>query len=138
MVSNAGGPSNPMYQPSSTSPTAKVTAAPTARKTPNGTSFPVLRLIGPKMSEPVSAPRKIVSIAPTGPRKAPIIALIFMSPPPLAGFLNTRSPASPTPKRTRKPTAAPPIASRGVGVPGRSDRASPAASPPMLSGSGIR
>ncbi len=94
--------------------------------------------MGPKITEPAAAPRKMVRSAPTGPTKAPTMAIIFMSPPPIAGFLKASSPSQPTAYRTRKPAPAPRTASSGVTPAGSSDRARPAASPPRLSGSGMR
>ncbi len=98
----------------------------------------VLKLMGPKTAVPATAPRKMVSIAPAGPRKAPTMAIIFMSPPPMAGLRKAHSPSTPTANRTAKPRAAPRSARRGVGGPGRRDSASPAPRPPRLSTSGIR
>jgi hypothetical protein len=89
-------------------PTRKVAAAPTARNTPNGTKrfFPRSDS-GTKMIVPSSAPRKMVSNTPSQPRKAPTIAIILMSPPPMASSLKILVPAAPTAHSTPKPTTAP-------------------------------
>ena len=57
-------------------------AAPTARKMPKGTSFPVFQEMGPKITEPRRAPRNRVRRTPGRPRKAPTMAIIFRSPAP--------------------------------------------------------
>ena len=66
-----------MYHSMMDPPHPYVTAAPAARKMPNGTNFFVLYDIGPKIREPRRAPKKIVSSTPDIPRKDPTMDIIL-------------------------------------------------------------
>jgi hypothetical protein len=109
-----------------------------ARKMPNGTSFffPMSER-GTKMRLPISAPRKMVSSVPCQPRKAPTIAIILMSPPPIASCLNIHSPAMATSHSRPKPTAPPRSATPSACLPAASANRIPSASPPSENSSGM-
>ena len=104
---------------------------------PKGTSFPVFSEMGPKIRLPKSAPRKMVSSTPGGPRKAPTIAIILMSPPPMAGLRKTASPRTATTQRRPKPRSAPRNDFSGSIPPGAKESARPITSPPQVNWSGM-
>src|SRR6266705_957587 len=111
------------------SPSTKVTAAPSARNTPNGTRRFFLRDSGTKIRLPSRAPRNTVSSTPFQPRKAPTMAIIFTSPPPIASSLNAHCPTRATAKSSAKPVAARSTADKNPGTPPPSDSASPSPDP---------
>src|SRR5438552_7640145 len=96
-----------------------------------------MRVSGRKIAVPASAPRKMVSSTPCQPTKAPTIAIILMSPPPIASSLNTQVPRVPTSQRMPKPLAAPSTASRSEWTPPTALSTRPMASPPQVNSSGM-
>src|SRR5687768_1156149 len=91
-------------------------------------------VMGTKISVPSRAPRKMLMSVPFQPTKAPTIAIIFTSPPPIASFLNAISPSHPMSQRSAKPTAAPMSAFTSIGIPPTAASTSPMTRPPMLKG----
>src|SRR5207249_10175820 len=88
----AHAPRNWRYQATMLSPNTNVTAAPSARNTPNGTSRFLRSDNGPNTSRPSTAPANTVTSTPRQPTNAPTIAIILMSPPPIASSLNNQAP----------------------------------------------
>src|SRR2546423_587217 len=105
------------------SPITNVTAAPRARNTPNGTRRFFLSDSGTKIRLPSRAPRNTVNSTPFHPTNEPTIAIILMSPPPIASSLNAHCPTWATANSSAKPTAAPSTALRKPSAPPASDMA---------------
>ncbi len=89
------------------------------------------------MRLPISAPRNTVSSVPCQPRNAPTIAIILMSPPPIASCLKTHSPATATIQSSPNPTAAPRSAVPKAWRPAASANSTPRTSPPIENSSGM-
>src|SRR5690606_4669641 len=125
------------YHAITAGPASQVAAAPMLRKTPKGTSrFWPKNDSGTKTSVPSSAPRNTVSSTPCHPVKAPTIAIILMSPPPIASSLKMRVPTAPTVHSSAKPNAAPRTAWPIPVIPPGTLASSPSPRPPRLNSSG--
>src|SRR5258708_392222 len=105
------------YQATMVSPNTNVTAAPSARNTPNGTSRFFRSDSGPNTSNPRMAPANTVTSTPRHPTNAPTIAIILMSPPPIASSLNSQAPPCATANNRANPVAAPSSAWRNPWTP---------------------
>src|SRR5207244_2026901 len=79
-----------------------------------------------------------VNSTPFHPTNAPTIAIILMSPPPIASSLNTQRPTTPTAYSSANPVAAPSTASLNPGTPAVSEAPSPMMRPAQFSSSGLK
>src|SRR2546425_13168822 len=127
------------YQSMMASRNTNTTAAPMARNTTNGTwRFLPRSRSGTYTRLPNTDAANTVSSTPFQPTNAPTIAIILISPPPIASSPKTHRPATPTAYSSAKPVAAPSTASLNPGTPAVREAPSPMIRPAQLYSSGIR